>query len=89
MHDNRQYLISAVTRLFAEQLHIEVPSPESDLIEAGAIDSLSLVELLVQIERAFGVTVSMDDLDLASFRTVERIAQYVASRLETADVKSA
>lgn len=89
MHDDRQQLISAVARLFAEQLHVDVPSPETDLIDAGAIDSLSLVELLVQIERAFGVTVSMDDLDLANFRTVERIADYVASRQETADVKSA
>ncbi|MHC4549088.1 MAG: acyl carrier protein [Planctomycetota bacterium] len=63
--------------LFAQQLGVEVPSPETDLIDSGLLDSLSFVELLVQLEQRYGVQVSVDDLELENFRTLDRIAVFV------------
>ena len=68
-----------VQRLFLDALNIQVPSEETDLIEAGYIDSLALVELLFAIEREFSVTVPLDDLDIDSFRTLDRISELVAN----------
>jgi acyl carrier protein len=70
-----------IEQLFAQRLHLEVPSPATDLLETGVLDSLGLVDLLVHLEREFGVVVSLADLDLAQFRSLESIAEFVAGRL--------
>jgi D-alanine--poly(phosphoribitol) ligase subunit 2 len=66
-----------VQRLFLETLNLQVPSPDTDLIEGGLLDSLALVELLFALEREFDVTIALEELDIDSFRTVNRIAQFV------------
>ena len=35
--------------VFADELHVDVPSPETDLLATARLDSLGLVELIVQI----------------------------------------
>jgi D-alanine--poly(phosphoribitol) ligase subunit 2 len=65
-------------KLFQEELNIEVPSAEADLMESGLMDSLVLVELLVRLEERFGIDVDILDLDIENFRTLHRIARLVA-----------
>jgi D-alanine--poly(phosphoribitol) ligase subunit 2 len=65
--------------LFAETFHIEVPSPDTDLLESGLLDSFQFVELLLQLERRFGVRVRIDDIELDDLRTLARIARLVAA----------
>ena len=69
-----------IARLFAGALSIEVPSADTDLFESGILDSLAFVELLLHLEREFGVTASVDDLELENFKTVGRIAEFVRAR---------
>lgn len=69
-----------LARLFAERLHIEVPSPETDLLETAVIDSLQFVELLAALEEEFGVRVPLEELELDNFRTLARIGDFVAGR---------
>ena len=73
-----------IIQLFRDRLNVEVPGPEVDLIQAGLLDSLALVELILQLEREFGVTVELDDVDLDHFRTVRAVASYVAQRTAAA-----
>ena len=61
-------------RIFSEQLQIEVPSTETDLMDTGLLDSLSFVSLLLHIEEVFGVQVSIATVELESFATISRIA---------------
>jgi D-alanine--poly(phosphoribitol) ligase subunit 2 len=68
-----------VRRIFVDALKIEVPSEDTDLIEAGYIDSLALVELLFALEREFSVSVPLDELDIDNFRTVNRIGELVVT----------
>jgi acyl carrier protein len=75
-----QLLQEEITGWFADKLHLDVPSAETDLFEIGILDSLKFVELLVQLEQQYGTRVSLDDLDMDNFRSIARIAQYVASR---------
>jgi acyl carrier protein len=67
-------------RLFAEKLNVEVPSVETDLLETGLVDSLAFVEFLAQVEAAFGIHVALDDLDIDRFRTISRIAHFIATK---------
>jgi D-alanine--poly(phosphoribitol) ligase subunit 2 len=66
--------------LLADAMSLEIPSVDTDLFEAGLLDSLAFVELLVHLEREFGVTTSIDDLKLDNFNSVAHIAEFVAAR---------
>jgi acyl carrier protein len=66
-----------ITRVLRDTLGVEVPSPETDLIETGLLDSLALVSLLAEIEREFGFELPLDTLEVDDFRTVATAAAYV------------
>jgi D-alanine--poly(phosphoribitol) ligase subunit 2 len=66
-----------VRLIFVETLNIQVPSDETDLIDGGLLDSLALVELLVEIEELFGVSIAVDGLDIDDFRTVRSITRVI------------
>ena len=68
---------ATICRIFLEHLVIEIPDVEIDLIELGLLDSLTMVDLLVHLEREFGFKVVMDELDMDDFRSVVSIAGYV------------
>ena len=72
-------LISQVSRLIAENLFLEVTSPEEDLLSSGAIDSLSLIQLLVTLEEYFGVRIPLAELEIEDLRTVQSIARLIES----------
>jgi acyl carrier protein len=69
-----------ITGVFAARMSLPVPSDDADLFETGILDSLSFVTFLVHLEEEFGLTTSLDDLEFDNFRSVTRIAEFVASR---------
>ncbi len=69
-----------ITTLFSDKLNVEVPSVETDLIETGLVDSLAFVEFLAHLETEFGIRVSLEDLELEHFRTIARIAGFIATK---------
>lgn len=69
-----------ITALFAEKLNVQVPSVETDLIDTGLVDSLTFVEFLAQLEKEFGIRVSLEDLEIEHFRTISRIAGFIVSK---------
>jgi D-alanine--poly(phosphoribitol) ligase subunit 2 len=71
-------IVERLDALFVECFHVEVPSPDIDLLESGVLDSLQFVELLLQLERRFGLRVKVEDINLDDLRTLERIARLVA-----------
>jgi acyl carrier protein len=70
-----------ISRLFADSMNVEVPSAETDLFDSGVLDSLAFVELLFLLEREFGVTTTVDDLEADNFKSLARIADFVAARV--------
>lgn len=71
--------IRAVLR---DHLTVMVGSPDVDLLETGLIDSIGLVELILQLEDRFGVSLPMDTLEIDDFRSINRIAELI-TRLST------
>ena len=70
-----------LTELFAKKLNLDVSSVDTDLVETGLLDSLTLVELLTQLEETFGVSISIDDMEFENFRSIASIAGFVAQRI--------
>jgi D-alanine--poly(phosphoribitol) ligase subunit 2 len=66
-----------VTEIIRDRLNAEVPSPRTDLIESGLLDSLALVMLIAALEETFACELLVDDFDLERFRSVERIVAYL------------
>jgi acyl carrier protein len=48
-----------------------------DLFGAGFVNSLFAMKLLVFVENEFGIEVDPDDMDLANFRSIDRIVSLV------------
>ena len=66
-----------ISGLFSVKLKIDVPTVHIDLIETGILDSMKFVELLVELEAQFGMKISTDDLEVDSFRSIARIAEFL------------
>ncbi len=69
-----------ITRMFVEHLNVDIASFDTDLLNTGILDSLQFVELLLRLENEFGLTVSLDDLEIDFFRSIDTIAAFVANR---------
>jgi acyl carrier protein len=70
-----------VASLFSGAMNLDVPSADTDLFDTGVLDSLAFVELLLQLEREFGVTTSVEDLEVENFTSIARIADFVMKRV--------
>lgn len=53
---------------------------DDNLIEAGVIDSLGIMKLLVYLEETFSINVSDDELIPDNFETVDAISAFVVSK---------
>jgi methoxymalonate biosynthesis acyl carrier protein len=71
--------IPRVQKAFLAVLKVEVDDPDEDVIDSGMLDSLGLIELLVEVEREFGIQLDLEELDIDDFRTPRRIARVVSS----------
>ena len=69
-----------IAQLLTEQLSIEVPTEDTDLLDGGILDSLKFVELLVQLEQRFGTRVNLNEFEPENFRSIDRIAQFVVQQ---------
>jgi len=72
--------------VFVRHLHIERPDRDRDLIESGMIDSLTLVELIANLEQEFTVRIPLDDLDLNQFRSIAHIAEFIGTLIQKSEV---
>jgi D-alanine--poly(phosphoribitol) ligase subunit 2 len=63
--------------ILGELTETDIHDPELDLIEEGILDSLMFVELVVRLEEEFGVSPSIDDMDIENFASASRIVAYI------------
>jgi D-alanine--poly(phosphoribitol) ligase subunit 2 len=75
-------LAGDIRAVLRDHLTVMVDSPDVDLLETGLIDSIGLVELILQLEDRFGVSLPMDTLEIDDFRSINRIADLI-TRLST------
>jgi acyl carrier protein len=66
-----------IQNIFCEELQIDPPDVSDDLIDAGVLDSMMFVSLVAHLEEEFGVRVSLQDVEIADFSTIEKIAHLI------------
>lgn len=77
-------LTREIAQLINEQLLVEVTSPDDDLLASSVLDSLTLVQLLFDLERRFGVRIPLEELEIDDFRSINSIARLVQARSSAA-----
>jgi D-alanine--poly(phosphoribitol) ligase subunit 2 len=77
---NGKVLTRRIAQLFIDRLNTEVPAADTDLFETGILDSLRFVQLLAALEEAFGIRVSVEELEIDDFRNLSRIADFLATK---------
>jgi methoxymalonate biosynthesis acyl carrier protein len=60
-------------------------APDGDLFASGGVSSLFAMELVVHLERSYGIAVVGRDLAMANFRTVEAMTALVLRLRESGD----
>lgn len=78
-------LEARIRQVFRDKLKLDVLSVDTDLLETAVLDSMVFVDLLLHLEREFGVTVALEDIEFDHFRSIERIAEFVANRVVSAE----
>ncbi len=78
--EHSRTLQAEIASLLLERLNVELSSlHDQDLIETGLLDSLKIVELLVEMEQHFGVKIQLKDLEIDHFRSIASMANFVAN----------
>ena len=52
---------------------------DTDLLKTGILDSLQFVELLLRLEKEFGLTIALEDFEVDFFRSIDTIAAFVVN----------
>lgn len=52
-----------------------------DLFEAGLLDSLAIIEVLLQIEEVFGLKLQPTDLERSDMATVNNLVKFLESKM--------
>ncbi|KAA2266547.1 acyl carrier protein [Solihabitans fulvus] len=74
-------VVDEIRTFFSSAVGEGVPHPDDDYFALGLVNSLFALELVTHVERTFGLTVEVEDLDLDNFRTMNRIARFVRHKL--------
>jgi len=53
----------------------------TSIFEEGLVNSLFALQLILFVERDFDLTIADDDLELANFASVEKIAAFVCGKV--------
>ncbi|WP_373497812.1 acyl carrier protein [Desulfococcus sp.] len=77
---SREDLQRELLRIFEENFEIDHPGLDDDLRDEHEFDSIDAIELLSEIERILGVSLSQEEKKQAmGVRTINQICDYVES----------
>jgi D-alanine--poly(phosphoribitol) ligase subunit 2 len=79
--DQQEQLQRQIADIFAGRFDTKLESDDVDLLETGIVDSVKIVELVLEIEQRFGVSLPFEELEIEDFRTVPRLAERIARTL--------
>lgn len=73
-----------VSAFVSEYLSNAEIDPELDLFASGMVNSLFAMQLVLFVEKDFGIAVDNEDLDYQNFRSIVAICAFVGRKLNLA-----
>ncbi len=76
----REQILEKLLDIFEKYFEIENPDPDDDLREEHEFDSIDAIELLVEIEKMLGFSLTQEEKKEAmNIRTINDIIAYIQS----------
>lgn len=72
----KNFILSAIGK---EQLDDDL-----DIFASGLVSSLFAIELMTYVEREYDIKVTMEDLDMNNFKSLQSIGQFIQRKQEGA-----
>ena len=70
----------AVRSFLGRLCNVELLGDQDEIFAGGFVNSLYLVQLLTFVQEEFGVSLEEDDFDMANFRSLQAVADFVARK---------
>jgi len=70
-------MLEKISAVVKETLTIDNIGYDTDLFESGVLDSLSLIQLMMELETSFDITISPEELDVEDYRTVRNMSEMI------------
>jgi methoxymalonate biosynthesis acyl carrier protein len=69
-----------IRRFILDSINIADLESDDNLFESGIVNSLFAVQLMTFIEKTFGIEVTMDDLDIKNFESINATTLFVMKK---------
>jgi acyl carrier protein len=76
--DNQERILAIVRKVSEKNT---VPEPDESLFDTGFLDSFALPDMVSELEREFGIKIPDSDLNPRKFESIQRIQNYIESRM--------
>jgi acyl carrier protein len=76
--DRRAKIVELIRQVTKQDLN---PAADDSLFDSGLLDSFALPDLISALEKEFAITIPDSDLNPRKFDTVERIEQYLGTKV--------
>ena len=73
---------SKVKTWIEKHLNQTIHDPNQDLLDLGALDSLGAIDMLTDLEREFGVTISFSEYTRPDFFSIQSITETLNKTLQ-------
>ena len=75
-----QKIPAKIRAFILESIHVPNLADDDNLFESGIVNSLFAVEFMTFLEKAFAIEVTMDDLEITNFQSIDAAAAFVAQK---------
>jgi len=72
-----------IKNFFSKFIGDVVLEDDDDYFEMGIVNSLFAMQLVLFVEKAFGIQLAGDDLDIKNMNTINSVVDLVSKKLET------
>ena len=77
MTNIQQNDFNSVARVLGRTLTINAVDVDLDLLKSGLLDSLSLMQLIVNLEEHFAIVIEPEEMNINDYRTIRAIGLMV------------
>ncbi|HWY37142.1 MAG TPA: phosphopantetheine-binding protein [Bacteroidia bacterium] len=81
MRFSEEEITATLTRLIFGLTRKNISSPDETLVESGILNSITIAELAVELEKSFSIPVSFMEINKENFNTLSAIKNLVKSKL--------
>jgi acyl carrier protein len=78
---SEEEITAAIAKSIFGLSYKKISSEEEELVESGILSSITIVELAVELEKIFSVSISFMEINKENFNTLRSIKQLIEKKL--------